>query len=39
MKDLVTLFIEEELNTLQVKPKTKIGIKQGLLHIKNVPSL
>ena len=39
MKDLVSLFIEEELNTLRVKPKTKTGIKQGLLHIKNVPSL
>ena len=39
MKDLVILFIEEELNNLQVKPKTKIRIKQGLLHIKNVSSL
>jgi len=39
LKDLVKLFLKEELDTLQVKPKTKVGIKQGLLHITSIPSL
>ena len=39
VKSLVRLFIKEELDTLKVTQRTKLRVKQGLAHIKNIPNV